>query len=180
MQSIRSAVFHTAQPVGASAATNSQSHNVPFAKGFLRGPQCGHPIRKNTFVLCKSMCACYFVSPGHCLQHTDCQFRRMGAGTMSLLGGGARPRMVPQAPPGNRMKDTDCYFRRMGAGSMTLLALLGCGATPHEAPVYFRFMNSIFPGQGESGLPVGPQAQPPLQCRQRPVSRPASASLAKL
>ena len=74
-KSIRTAVFHTAQPVGGSAAANSQSHNVPFAKGFLR-VAVAHPIRKNTFVLGKSMCACYFVSPGNCLCETDCYFRK--------------------------------------------------------------------------------------------------------
>ena len=143
MQSIRPAVFHTAQPVGGRQwriqLAKKQSSS---AKGFLRGPQCGHPIRKvtvfllqrgfcvaavphpirkNTFVLCKSMRACYIVSPGNCLCETDCYFRKTGAGTMSLLGCGAKPRMVPHASPGNCMEDTDCYFRRKGAGLMTLL-----------------------------------------------------------
>jgi len=106
------------QPVGGSAAANSQIHNVPFAKGFLRVAvphparketiylckgvsawvAVAHPIRKNTFVLGKNMCACC------------------------------------SAPPGNRMKNTDCYFRRMGAGSMDPAGPAGGWG---EAPQYF-------------------------------------------
>ena len=36
-KSIRTAVLHTAQPVGGSAAAISQSNNCDFSKGFLRG-----------------------------------------------------------------------------------------------------------------------------------------------
>ena len=56
MQSIRLAVFHTAQPVGSSAAANSQSHNNPFAKGFLRGGCAAANSQKHIRSLQKYVC----------------------------------------------------------------------------------------------------------------------------
>ena len=121
---------------GGSAAANSQSHNVPFAKGFLR-VAVAHPIRKNTFVLCKSMCACYVVSPGHCSCVENCYFRYWVKGQCPLWGAGAKPRMVPHAPPRNCMKDTVCCIRNWVQGT-ALVSLLGCGVKPrmvlHASP----------------------------------------------
>ncbi len=96
------------------------------AKGFLR-VAVAHPIRKNTFVLCKSMCACYFVSPGHCSCVENYYFRLRVKGRCPLWGAGVKPRMVPLAPPGNRMKNTDCYFRKKGQGAMPLVTCIGQG-----------------------------------------------------
>ncbi len=60
--------------VAAVRAPNSQKCNLPLQRGFCVAA-VPHPIRKNTFVRCKSMCACYFVSPEHCLQDTHCNIR---------------------------------------------------------------------------------------------------------
>ena len=80
------------QPVGSSAAANSQSHNVPFAKGFLR-VAVPHPIRKNTFVLCKNMCAWCSASPGNCMKDTVCCIRKRVQGTALV-----RKRVQGQCP----------------------------------------------------------------------------------
>ncbi len=151
-QTLRPAVFHTAQPVGGRqwriqlakkqstsakgflrggcAASNSQSHNVPFAKGFLR-VAVAHPIRKNTFVLGKSMCACCFVSPGHCSCVENCYFRLRVKGRCPLWGAGAKPRTAPQSPPGHYLYNMNFCFRKMGAGTMSLLG-------PGQCPGYLK------------------------------------------
>ncbi len=55
MQSIRSAVFHTAQPVARSAGTQFAKMQSSFAKGFLRGGsaaaslQSYHPYQRRGF-----------------------------------------------------------------------------------------------------------------------------------
>ena len=101
MQSIRPAVFHTASPWPAVRAPNSQKCNLPLQRGFcvaaVPQPACkvtilisegvsawaavSHPIRKNTFVLCKSTCARFSVSPGNCL------FAFLSGGIFSALAG---------------------------------------------------------------------------------------------
>ena len=95
MHSIRSAVFHTAQPVGGSAAASSQRNNLPLQRGFCVAP-VAHPICKETIFLCKRMCACYFAAPGNCLFDMNCSFRKKGQGAMPLVGcRGEAPQVSP-------------------------------------------------------------------------------------
>ena len=70
-----------------------------------RGAAVPQPIRKYTIFICESMCACCSVSPGNCYFDINCCFRKMGAGTMSLLGCGVKPRRSPQAPPGKCLRE---------------------------------------------------------------------------
>ena len=102
--------------VARSTGTQFAKMQSSFAKGFLR-VAVAHPIRKNTFVLCKSMCACYFVSPGHCSCVENCYFRYWVKGQCPLWGAGAKPRMVPHAAPGNCLSDKNCCIRNRVQGT---------------------------------------------------------------
>ena len=63
-----------------------------------RERQCRSQFAKFQPFICENVCACFFVSPGNYLCDTNCYFRRKGAGTMSLLGCGVKPRIVSPTP----------------------------------------------------------------------------------
>ena len=128
-KSIRWLVFHTAQPVGGSAAAISQSNNCDFSKGFLRGA-VAHFMQNHRLFSQKQFSACCFAAPAHCLQNEDCN-PISGQGAMPLVGCGVKPHMVPHASPGSCLCDTNSYFRSMGAG---IISLLGCGVKPRIVP----------------------------------------------
>ena len=129
MHSIRPAVFHTAQPVGGRQwLIQLAKKQSPSAKGFLRGPQCGHPIRKVSIVhlrkiVCVVLCFTGKLYERYSLLHPEtgpghCPGPEKGAGTMSLLGvEGAKPRTSPQAPPGNCLFDANCQFWKWVQGT---------------------------------------------------------------
>ena len=94
MQSIRSAVFHTAQPVARSAGSQFAKQQLLFFKGVSAWRRCHSQVAKlqSTFFkrisawrrcrsqlakhllfFCEQVCACCFTAPAHCLQNEDCK-----------------------------------------------------------------------------------------------------------
>ena len=65
------------------------SHRQPVARS------AGIQLAKFQSFICENLCACCTVPPGNCLCDKKSRFRKMGAGSMTLLGCGAKPHRFP-------------------------------------------------------------------------------------
>ena len=104
MQSIRSAVFHTASPwAGASGAANSQSFN--------------HSLRK---------CVCVFLcSIGTMFARYILQYPVLGQGAMPLVGCRGEAPQVSSSTTGKLYERYSLLHPELGAGTMSLLGVEG-------------------------------------------------------
>ena len=120
-KSIRPAVFHTAQPVACSAASQFAKRQSSFRKRFSAWRKCRSQLAKTQSSFAK---ACVRVALQH--RHIACKIHIAISGTGSRGdapcggGGGKAPPWSPQASPGNCLFDTNCHVRRKGTGRISL------------------------------------------------------------